>query len=89
MLRIAPEEAKDLLLLENAPAQPDAKKLVSADSKIHMMFLPLNTTSIIQPMYLGVIVSCKRFYQQEYLDEVLVVIEEEEDTIGLLTLRGM
>lgn len=27
----------------------------------------------------GVIVSCKQHYQHKYLDEVLVVIEEEED----------
>ena len=37
--------------------------------------------------------SCKRFYQQKYLDEVLVVIEEEEDleedTRGQRPLRNM
>ena len=76
MLRIAPEEAKALLLLDNAPAHPDAEKLVSVDGKIQTMFFPPNTTSIIQPMDLGVIVSCKRFYQWKYLDEDLV--DEEE-----------
>ena len=79
VLSIAPEEAKVLLLLDNATANPDAEKFVSADGRIRTVFLPLNTTSIIQPMDLGVIASCKRFYQQQYLDDVLVVIEEEED----------
>ena len=43
------------------------------------MFFPPNTTSIIQPMDLGVIVSCKRFHQWKYQDEVLVFIDEVED----------
>ena len=79
VLRIAPEEVKALRLLDKAPAHTDEEKLVSADGKRRTMFLPPNTTSIIQPMDLGVIVSCKRLYQRKYLDEVLVVIEEKED----------
>ena len=75
MLRIAPEEAKALLLLDNAPAHRDAEKLACADGKIPMMLHPPSTTLIIQPMDLGVIVSCKRSYQRKYLDEVLLVIE--------------
>ena len=89
VLSIAPEEAKALLLLDNAPANPDAEKLVSADGKLCTMFLPLNTTSIIQPMDLSVIASCKRFYQRKYLDEVLVAIEEEEDTRGQRILKNI
>ena len=79
VLRIAPEEVKALLLLDNAPAHPDAEKLVSADGKLCIIFLPPNTTSITQPMDLGIMVSCKRLYRQKCLDEGLVVIEEEED----------
>ena len=33
--------------------------------------------------------SCKRCYQRQYLDEVLVVIEEEEDTRGQRTLKNI
>ena len=72
VLRIAPEEGKALILLDNAPAHPDADKLVSADGKVLMFILP-NTTLIMQPMDLGEIVSCKRPYQRCYLDEVLAV----------------
>ena len=69
VLSIAPEEVKALLLV-NALALPNAEKIVSVDDKIRMMFLPPNTISIIQPMDLGVIVSCKRFYQRKYLEEI-------------------
>ena len=89
MLCIAPEEAKTLLLLDNASAHPDAEQLVSADGKICTMFLPPNTTSTIQPMDLRLIVSCKRFYQPKYMDEVMVVIEEEEDTRGQRTPKNI
>ena len=55
VLRIAPEEVT-ALLLDSAPAHPDAEKLVSADSEVRSMFLPSSTTSIIQPMDFGIIV---------------------------------
>ena len=64
VLCIAPLDVKALLLLDNAPAHPDAEQLICVDGKICTMFLPPETTSIIQPMDLGVIVSFKRFYQQ-------------------------
>ena len=88
MLSIAPEEAM-ALLLDNAPAHPDAEKLVSVDGKSRTMPLPPNATSIMQTMDLGVIVSCNRFYQRKYQYEVLLVIEEEEDTRGQRTLSNI
>ena len=84
---IAPEEVNALQY--SAPAHPEAEKLVSAEVKIRTMFLPPSTTSITQPMDLGVIASCKRFYQQKYLDEVFEVIEEEDDTRGQRTLKNI
>ena len=39
--------------------------------------------------YSGLIVSCRRFYQQKYLDEVMVVIMEEEDIRGQRILRNI
>ena len=87
--RIAPDEAKARFLLENAPVHTDAEKHVCADGYFRTMFLPPITTSIIQSMDLGVIESCKRFYHQKYMDEVLVVIEEEDDTRAQRTLRNI
>ena len=91
--RIIPKKVKALLLVDNAPAHAYAEKLVCADGKIRTMFLPPSATSIMQPMVLGVIMSCKRFYRRKFLDEVLVVIEEEDDlkadTRGQRTLRNI
>ena len=42
-----------LLLIDNAPAHPDCSALVSQDKAIKAMFLPPNTTALIQPMDQG------------------------------------
>lgn len=39
-----------LHVLDNAPAHPSTEKLVSADGKVTALFLPPNTTSILQPI---------------------------------------
>ena len=55
------------------------------------MFLPPNTTALIQPMDQRVIMATKRLYTRKYLDEVLVVIPDEDDKVqdtrGLRTLE--
>ena len=43
-------EYKILLLLANAPAHPSVEILQSKDGRVNTMFLPPNTTAIIQPM---------------------------------------
>jgi len=48
-------EYKILLLLDNAPAHPSAEVLQFRDGKVKTMFLPLNTTSAIQPMDQGIL----------------------------------
>ena len=93
VLHIAPEDAKAVLLLDNGPAHPQADRLVSSDGCIRVVFLSLNATALIQPVDHGDIMVCKRFYKMRYLDEVLVVLEEEEDLIedtrGLRTLNNV
>ena len=81
VLHIPPDEVKAILLLDNAPAHPHADKLVSRDGRIKIVFLPPNTTTLIQPMEQRVVMEAKRLYTRMYLDEVLVVIPEEEDEI--------
>ena len=91
VLHLPPDEVKAILLLDNAPAHPHADKLVSRDGRIKVVFLPPNTTALIQPMDQGVIMATKKLYTWMYLDKVLVVIPEEEDEIqdnrGLRTLE--
>ena len=48
-------EYKALLLLDNAPAHPPVEKLNSENGRVVTMFLPANTTSIIQPMDQGIL----------------------------------
>jgi hypothetical protein len=48
-------EEKALLLVDNAPSHLSSATLSSADGKIKTMFLPPNTTSVIQPMDQGVL----------------------------------
>ena len=64
------EEA--LLLLDNCRAHPPAEKLRSADGRITVMYLPPNTTSIIQPLNQGVISSFKRHYRRELVKEIVL-----------------
>ena len=81
VLHIPPDEVKAVLLLDNAPAHLHADKPISRDGRIKVVFLPPNTTALIQPMDQGVIMAAKRLYTRKYLDEVLVVIPEEKDEI--------
>ena len=45
--------AKALLLLDNTPAHPEATTLMSNDKSITAMFLPPNTTALIQSRSAG------------------------------------
>ena len=93
VLKIPPKEVKALVLLDNAPAHPSSDVLQSADGRIKAMFLPKNTTSLIQPTDQGVISAFKRRYQRKYLAEVLVVMETKtdrlDDTRGKRTLENI
>ena len=48
-------EYKILLLIDNTPAHPTLEKLISKHGKVTTMFLPANTTSILQPMDQGIL----------------------------------
>ena len=73
------EDVKAVLLLDNAPAHPADTILSSKDGKVKAMFLPPNTTSLLQPMDQGVIESMKRHYRSLYLHQCLVVTEDNMD----------
>ena len=92
-LKIDEERVKALVLLDNAPAHPAANKLVALNGRIRVMYLPPNTTSLIQPMDQGVIHAVKLGYRRAFMEEVLVVEEteedEDEDTRGQRTLRAL
>lgn len=79
VLRFHEEDVRALLLLDNSPVHPSAESLASDDGRIKCMFFPHNTSTLIQPMNQGVILSCKRLYRWKQLEESLVIFEESDD----------
>ena len=80
-LRSSPHNVRALILLDNAPAHPAKEDLISRDGRIRCMFLPANTTSVLQPMDQGVIQATKMRYRRLFMNEVLVVVATEEDEV--------
>ena len=60
---------KALLLIDNCSAHPD--ELSSRDGSVTCMFLPPNTTSLIQPMDQGVLQAMKNRYKRKLLQKVI------------------
>ena len=75
-LKIAPDNAKALLILDNAPANESV--LVTDDGHIRVILVSPKTTSLIQPMDQGIISALKKYYIRQYLDEVLDVLQENK-----------
>ena len=72
---------KALLLLDNAPAHPEAGSLMSDDGCIKAMFLPPNTTALIQPMDQGVLEALKRRYRRRLLHKLLLEDKDGQSMI--------
>ena len=81
VLKISEERIRALILLDNDPAHPCKGRLVAHNGKIRVLFLPANTSSLIQPMGQGVIHATKLIYRRLFLSEVLVVEETPEDLV--------
>jgi hypothetical protein len=62
-------EQKAILLIDNCKAHP--KGLTSTDGKIRCIFLPANTTSLIQPMDQGPISLFKRCYRSSIVKDII------------------
>nr|XP_020041453.1 tigger transposable element-derived protein 7 [Castor canadensis] len=79
VLRFHEEDIRALLLLDDSPIHPSAESLTSEDGRIKCMFFPHDTSTWIQPMNQGVILSCKRLYRWKQLEESLVIFGESDD----------
>nr|XP_060485053.1 tigger transposable element-derived protein 7 [Panthera onca] len=79
VLRFHEEDVRALLLLDSSPVHPSTESLTSEDGRIKCLFFPANTSTLIQPMNQGVILSCKRLYRWKQLEESLVIFEESDD----------
>ena len=63
-----------LLLIDNAGCHPE--DLLEKYSNIKVVFLPPNTTSVIQPLDLGIIKTFKVYYRKLLLQHIIDKIEE-------------
>lgn len=75
-------EEKAVLLIDQCSAHPSEEELMSSDKKIKVMFLPPNTTSLLQPMDQGIIATFKKNYRRELLSNLL--LGEERSLPGAL-----
>ena len=64
-----------LLITDNAPAYPQA--LTEMYNKINVVFLPANTTSILQPVDQGVIVTFKFYYLKNTFHKTIAAIDSD------------
>ena len=69
-----------ILLLDNAPSHPDVDSLRSDAGEISCVYLPPNTTSLIQPMDQGVLQNIKRRYK---CDLLLRLLDDEADSMNM------
>ncbi len=65
---------KAVLIKVNAPSHPQSDCLQSPDGAFTCLFLPPNTTSILQPMNQGVLENLKRRYKSTLLQKLLNLI---------------
>ncbi|KAL4143342.1 hypothetical protein QTP88_005683 [Uroleucon formosanum] len=61
---------KALLLMDNAPTHPSGE-LKSDDGNITCLFLPANTTPLVQPIDQGIIENMKRQYRKYFIESLL------------------
>lgn len=66
-----------LLLLDNAPSHP--KNMDDWCDNVEVMFLPPNTTSLIQPMDQGVIANFKALYQRKTMRKLISFLDNHAE----------
>lgn len=73
------QKRKVLLVLDNASCHPN-----NDYSNIEILFLIPNSTSVIQPLDQGIILSTKRRYKKRLAERYLVYLENKKDALQML-----
>ncbi|XP_037783522.1 tigger transposable element-derived protein 6-like [Penaeus monodon] len=76
---------KIALIIDNCPAHPTLSNLTN----VQLVFLPPNTTSILQPMDQGVIRSLKAYYRGKVVRLISRALEEKKPCPKISILQGM
>lgn len=71
-------EQRALLLIDNAPSHPTNLSDLTTCIPVEVVFLPPNTTALIQPMDQGVISNFKAYYLRRTLKQMFEKIDGEE-----------
>jgi hypothetical protein len=74
------DDRKIILTLDNCPAHPDASLLISGN--VHLVYLPPNCTSIIQPMDQRILQSLKYYYRQQVMQKLIVACNRSQGADG-------
>ena len=79
------QDRKVVLLIDNCPAHPEIKNLTN----INLIFLPPNTTSVLQPMDQGVIRSLKAHYRRRIVPLCIKSLDENKPLPKITILQAM
>ena len=79
------EGRKIALLIDNCPVHPSASDLTN----VQLVFLPPNTTSVLQPMDQGVIRSLKAHYQGRVVRRLCTALDKTKTLPKISILQGM
>ena len=79
------QDRKVVLLIDNCMAHPEIKDLTN----VNLIFLPPNTTSVLQPMNQGVIRSLKVHHQKRFVRLYIKSLDENKPLPRIIILLGM
>ena len=82
---IRAQSRKVVPLIDNCPAHPEIKNLTN----INLIFLPPNTTSVLQPMGQGVIRSLKAHYRKKVVRLFIKAVESNKPLPKISFLQVM